>query len=159
MSTAAAASSDPAPWAVPGRATARPSATAARVAFLAAVLGPLALYAGHAALFAGWLIDDAGISFAYARNLAEGHGLVAQPGAPPVEGFSNPAWTLLVAALQAAGLFDVAWTPKVLSLALVALTMIVIVSDARRAGSPLWAPTLAGALLALSTPFVVWTSS
>jgi len=43
-----------------------------------------------------WLVDDAGISFAYARNLAQGAGLVAQPGKAPVEGFSNPLWTLLL---------------------------------------------------------------
>ena len=36
-------------------------------------------------------IDDAGISFSYARNFALGDGLVSQPGFPPVEGFSNPA--------------------------------------------------------------------
>lgn len=43
-----------------------------------------------------WLVDDAGISFAYARNLAHGAGLVSQPGKAPVEGFSNPLWTLLM---------------------------------------------------------------
>src|SRR5215468_4863974 len=108
MSTAAAPSSRPGALAVPGKETlSRLFAPASGVAALLAVLGPLALYVGHGALFGGWLIDDAGISFAYARNLAEGHGLVSQPGAPPVEGFSNPAWTLLLAALQAVGLFDV----------------------------------------------------
>lgn len=42
-------------------------------------------------------IDDAYISFRYARNLAEGHGLVWNAG-ERVEGFSNPLWVLLLAA-------------------------------------------------------------
>lgn len=41
-----------------------------------------------------WYIDDAGISFAFARNLLDGK-LVAQLGAEPVEGYSNPLWVFL----------------------------------------------------------------
>lgn len=44
------------------------------------------------------LFDDAAISMTYARNLAEGHGLVWNPGDVPVEGYSNFLWTLLMAA-------------------------------------------------------------
>ena len=40
--------------------------------------------------------DDAFISFRYAQNLIEGHGLVFNPG-EIVEGISNPLWTLLLA--------------------------------------------------------------
>ncbi len=40
----------------------------------------------------GWYIDDAGISLAYARNLARDGLLVAQSGDEPVEGYSNPLW-------------------------------------------------------------------
>jgi arabinofuranosyltransferase len=40
--------------------------------------------------------DDAYISFRYARNLAEGRGLVFNAG-ERVEGFSNPLWTLFLA--------------------------------------------------------------
>src|SRR5690348_6795119 len=65
---------------------------------LAAAPG-FALFVIHGLRFGGWLIDDAGISFAYARNLAAGAGLVAQAGHAPVEGFSNPLWTLLIALL------------------------------------------------------------
>ena len=35
-------------------------------------------------------IEDAGISFAYARNLVEGDGLATYAGGPRVEGYSNP---------------------------------------------------------------------
>lgn len=47
------------------------------------------------------LFDDAMISMQYARNLAEGHGLVWNPGDPPTEGFSNPLWTLMMAGVHA----------------------------------------------------------
>lgn len=46
------------------------------------------------------LADDAMISMTYARNLAEGFGLTWFPGTPPVEGFTNPLWTLLMAAVH-----------------------------------------------------------
>src|SRR5580765_6758811 len=46
-----------------------------------------------------WLVDDAGISMSYARNLGLGAGLVAQAGDPPVEGYSNPLWVLLLCPL------------------------------------------------------------
>ena len=38
------------------------------------------------------LFDDAMISMRYARNLAQGYGLVWNPGGPAVEGFTNPLW-------------------------------------------------------------------
>ena len=49
-------------------------------------------------------IEDAGISFAYARNLVEGDGLATYVGGPRVEGYSNPSWTFLIALLYAVGL-------------------------------------------------------
>jgi hypothetical protein len=63
------------------------------------IVVPLAAYVLHFILFRGWIVDDAGISFAYARNLADGNGLVAQPGSAPVEGYSNFAWVVLLAPL------------------------------------------------------------
>ena len=44
-----------------------------------------------------FLFDDAMISMRYARNLAEGNGLVWNPGEERVEGFTNPLWTLMMA--------------------------------------------------------------
>ncbi len=45
-----------------------------------------------------FLTDDAFISFRYARNLLEGHGLVFNPG-ERVEGYSNFLWVLELAAI------------------------------------------------------------
>lgn len=49
------------------------------------------------------LIDDAMVSMTYARNLAEGHGLVWNAGEAPVSGYTNPLWTLFMAALHLFG--------------------------------------------------------
>ncbi|MFT7485367.1 MAG: hypothetical protein ACI9F9_001217 [Candidatus Paceibacteria bacterium] len=52
-----------------------------------------------------FLIDDAFISFRYAKNWAGGHGLVYNIGNPqPVEGYSNFAWVALLAAGHRIGL-------------------------------------------------------
>ena len=43
------------------------------------------------------MTDDAGISLAYARNLAQGNGLRLTPLSPPVEAYSDPLWVLWLA--------------------------------------------------------------
>ncbi len=53
---------------------------------------------GWLAAVAWFLCDDAFISFRYARNLLEGHGLVFNPG-EYVEGYSNFLWVLELAAI------------------------------------------------------------
>jgi hypothetical protein len=63
-----------------------------RLAFALAI----ALYVAHALRF-DFLIDDAYITFRYARNLVEGYGLVYNPLGERVEGYSNPLWAWLLA--------------------------------------------------------------
>jgi hypothetical protein len=43
------------------------------------------------------LFDDAMVSMRYAKNLAEGHGLVWNPGGERVEGYTNLLWVLYMA--------------------------------------------------------------
>ena len=50
------------------------------------------------------LTDEQLISMRYARNLAEGHGLVWNAGEAPVEGYSNFLWTLWMAVGHKIGL-------------------------------------------------------
>ena len=70
--------------------------------YLAAVSAPwLALLAFLAYGARRFLLDDAFISFRYARNLLEGNGLVWNPG-ERVEGYSNFLWVLELAAIWAA---------------------------------------------------------
>ena len=59
-----------------------------------------------------WVSEDAYISFRYARNLIEGHGLVFNPG-EKVEGYTNFLWTLFLAAGLAVKL-----TPEMISFTL-----------------------------------------
>jgi len=57
-----------------------------------------ALLAVHA-LALGYESDDAYISYRYARNLLDGHGLVYNPG-ERVEGYTNFLWTVLLAGID-----------------------------------------------------------
>jgi hypothetical protein len=125
-----------------------------------AVLVPAGLvFLLHALLFGGWIVDDAGISFAYARSLAAGHGLVAQPGVPPVEGFSNPLWVLLLTPALVLRLFDPVLTPKALALALTAGSFFLLYRSLRELTGSRLAAALPLALLAMDTSFVVWSVS
>jgi len=66
-------------------------------------------------LLFGYTMDDAFISFRYARNLERGEGLVYNAGEPPVEGYSNFLWTILFAPVIGAGL-DPEFISKVLGI-------------------------------------------
>src|SRR6266403_2396190 len=77
-----------------------------------ALMLPFAVYLAFVMLLGDWIIDDAGISYAYARNLAGGYGFVSQPGRVPVEGFSNFLWVALLAPLFPLHLFHPIFTPK-----------------------------------------------
>ncbi len=88
-----------------------PSTTRRDVAVLAL---PLVVYAACAAVLGSWVVDDAGISYAYARSVAGGHGFVSQPGRPPVEGFSSFLWVVLLVPTFWARVFDPVVTPKIL---------------------------------------------
>jgi hypothetical protein len=126
---------------------------------------PIIVFVAHSSLFWGWIVDDAGISFAYARNLAEGHGLVSQPGLERVEGYSNPLWVGLLTPLMALRLFDPVVTPKLLSLALVGASFALLYQTMTLVAGPRdgrWLPVAQGLpllLLSLNTSFVVWTTS
>lgn len=132
--------------------------TISRLALLAAI--PLCVFLIHASLLGSWIMDDAGIAFAYARNLAAGQGLVSQPGAPPVEGYSDFLWVLLMAVFYRLGLFHVVWTPKIVACVLTAGTFLVVTYTLRRSTS--WWPGIAASaltLLALQPGLVIWSVS
>ncbi len=88
---------------------------------LLAVLTVLGLYAHHTfGKFGGFTIDDAAISYAYANNLATGHGFRLTPNTNPVEGFSNPLEVLLLVPCRWLGL-DLDVAAKALNIGAVAL--------------------------------------
>ena len=119
-----------------------------------------AVYVGHISVLGSWIVDDAGITFSYARNLAEGQGLVAQPGAAPVEGFTNLFWVLILSIPMKLHVFDPVMTPKLISAVFVALSFIFTgyMMNASR-DQPTWITTLALSISAGFTGFAVWTAS
>jgi len=102
-------------------------------------------------------VDDAFISFRYAAHWAEGSGLTWNPG-EPVEGFSNPTWTLLLGVAARTGVRPerAAIPLSVLCLVLMTLTVAAL---GRRAGLGLPARwTLLGGA-ALDGGLLLWSGS
>lgn len=117
----------------------------------------LALTAAFAWRF-NFLVDDAFISFRYARHLAEGHGLVWNIGeSPPVEGFSNFLWVVVCAGFEALGLSPLIGSRVVSALAALWLTWNVARVVAARAGSGI--STWSAVFLATLPPIGVWATS
>jgi hypothetical protein len=75
-----------------------------RAAYVVCALLSVAFIASNSFVIDGHryfgVFDDAMISMRYGSNLAHGHGLVWNVGAPPVEGYTNFLWTLWMAALH-----------------------------------------------------------
>ena len=114
------------------------------------------------AVYLGWgeTIDDAAISFAYAKHLVEGDGLVLSRGAERVEAYSNFLWLLVMVPVIAVGL-DVIVSAKVIGLLLSLATLLLLAripsqAEARGTG---WLDLLAPALTAVALPFALWSVS
>jgi arabinofuranosyltransferase len=105
------------------------------------------------ALRAAWLCDDAFISFRAAWNLVHGYGLVSNP-VERVQGFTNPLWTLLIAALLRVLPVDIYWLGVGAGLICTAALAIVLV---RRAS--LWSAALSVILLSVSSSFAAFSTS
>jgi hypothetical protein len=92
-----------------------------------------------------WTCDDAFISFRYAENLVGGHGLVFNVG-ERVEGYTNFAWTLLIALGMRLGIDPLACT-RWLGLGCLLATLLLLVGASRRiSGGGPWLPIAACAL-------------
>jgi arabinofuranosyltransferase len=102
--------------------------------------------------------DDAFISFRYAENLLNGHGLVFNPG-ERVEGYTNFLWTLMIAGTMAMGL-DPVFSSRFLGLILGVATVLLVYRFGTRIArrTPAQA-AIAPVLLAFSVPFGIWTFS
>lgn len=98
--------------------------------------------------------DDSFISFRYARNLAEGHGLVFNPG-ERVEGYTNFLWTVAMAGVIRAG-GDPVLASRVLGIAFGAgLVLVTWVLAGRACGRSPWSSRcIAPLLLAVSPPLI-----
>jgi hypothetical protein len=121
-------------------------ALALGAAFGALVLAPQVLGA--------WMLDDAFISFRYARNALLGSGLVFNPG-ERVEGYTNFLWTVLFVPIIGMGA-NPALASLTLTLLLGTATAALVWMSARRLAGPV--PALAAlAILVSGAPFVLYT--
>jgi hypothetical protein len=89
-----------------------------------ATLTVCGLSLAHSMLYVNALLDDPFISFRYASNLTQGHGLVWNPGERPVEGYTNFPWVMINAAAIAQGIHPLAFSKALGTLALVVLVVI-----------------------------------
>ena len=113
----------------------------------------------HYLVFITYFIEDAGISFAYARNWAEGEGFVTFAGGERVEGFSNPLWTWICAAFYVIGVPPFT-TAKLLGAAFGAGTLPLAWALTKEARGRLDAVALIPPLLlAASSTYAIWNAS
>lgn len=121
---------------------------------------PLALvpYLALAWRFA-FITDDSFISFRYARNLAAGKGLVYNPGTtPPVEGYSEFLWVLMIAPFEALGMRPEGPAMFMGLLAGAALIIWVLTFLAKHLAPGKLALGAAALLLGCAPPMAVWTT-
>ena len=130
---------------------------------------PTVLTGLHATYYGQWIVDDAGLTFAYVRSLATGAGPVLQPGADPVEGYSNPAWVAVLVVGRWLGMFDhgtwfgtsdIVLFPKLVALLccfgiFAAMFAIAIKVTSR----PVFVTVIAGSAASAVPSFVIWTTS
>src|SRR5262245_48845447 len=108
-----------------------------------------------------WLDDDQMVAMRYARNLADGYGLVWNPG-ERVEGYTSLGWTLMMAAVHMLPLSDatVSLAVKLVSFALAC--WILVLAD-RLLGTfvPRAGPARVGMLLTLAfcADIVFWSAN
>jgi hypothetical protein len=104
------------------------------------------------------LWDDAMISLRYARNLANGDGLVWNAHGERVQGFSNPGVTLAMAAFEALPLAPahVALAFQLFSLALLCVCLWLVARLAELLSGEAAVGVAAASALALWAPFPVW---
>lgn len=103
-------------------------------------------------------VDDAYITFRYARNLAEGSGFAYNPG-EPVLGTTTPLWALLLAGLHRATGLELPSLAWVLNTAFDAATAGLLVVLVRRLGGGRGASLAAGLLFAAAPMSVAYAAA
>jgi arabinofuranosyltransferase len=131
--------------------------SAAHAALALAAFAAVLLLFFRNALDLAFTGDDAFIAFRYARHLADGLGLVWNPG-ERVEGFSSLSWVGIVAAGMRLGVDPEALTHQ-LGLASGVVILVALVAYSKSAfGRLSWLSLVAPLLLALNRSFVGWST-
>jgi hypothetical protein len=116
-----------------------------------------AVLVAHSLVY-NFVCDDAFISFVYSRNLAEHGQLVFNVGLPPVEGYTNFLWTVVLGGLMALGVAP-ELAARVLGTVFGVATLAVVMRLTRRLrGAPSGWDLLAPAFLAASSGYACWCS-
>ncbi len=103
-------------------------------------------------------IDDVFISFRYAEHLGNGHGLTWNISSPPVEGFSNFLWVILLSVFALFGV-GVVFAAKMLGLLLGLVNLTLTFVLCRRLWKSMmfwWAPVI---VVAATPVWVMWAMS
>jgi arabinofuranosyltransferase len=124
-----------------------------RLLFAAIVL----LFAIHALWLAG-IAEDAFISFRFARNWFDGHGLVWNVGEPPVEGYTNFLWVVLSTLGLWLGIDLPSWSQGLGAAAAIA-TLFITWQCGRLLGWSERMALLPVLALACSGPFATWAGA
>jgi len=105
------------------------------------------------------LFEDAMISMRYARNLAEGHGLVWNVGEEPIEGFTNLLWVLWMSVGHLLGLSEAKISLFIMltGVCILLANGFVIAKVARRLTDAPWVPLAVLAATLFDYPLVFWT--
>lgn len=123
--------------------------------------GIVLLFLVHALWFygaIGWdAVDDAYISYVYARNAILGYGLTFNP-AERVEGFTNFLWTAMMTPIVGAG-WDVGRVSSALGVACGVGVLALVVQFPKRLAIPMTVGWLAALFLAVDGSFALWSVS
>ena len=119
-----------------------------QVHLLLGLAAPMALLIFNMWRFSPFTVDDSYISFRYARNFAEGHGLVYNPG-EYIEGYTNFLFTLLLGLTMKLGA-DPVLMSKLIGGACACLLLVVVHRFGARLAPYSLAPCVATWLLASS---------
>ncbi len=105
------------------------------------------------------LFEDAMISMRYARNLAEGHGLVWNPGEEHIEGFTNLLWVLWMSVAHLLHLSEAKISLFIMltGVAILLANGWVVSKIARRLSDAPWLPLAVLAATLFDYPLVFWT--
>ncbi|MBN1210748.1 MAG: hypothetical protein JXB05_38220 [Myxococcaceae bacterium] len=124
------------------------------------VLAAAAGLAYHCAWLAVSIVDDAAISLAYGITFFSGEGLRVTPHSQPVEGFSNPLWTLLLGLSRPLRLEPISYTHVLgIVFGVLALPAFALWGPAAE-GRKLRLEDVAGPLVAALNPtYAYWISS
>lgn len=120
-------------------------------------VGPVVAWLGLWIALIRWHVDDAGITYSYARSLGAGLGFRAHAEAALTEGFSNPLWTLLLAACSALGVAPHV-ASKLLQAAAGAATLLLVNRTVRHVGGERAESSAAALATAVCAPWAIWTA-